>query len=72
MGSFLEVDDSYNGKMILVDSANVKILNSVSEGFEITIKRVDPDGLNPDAGIIDVLESGQIEGKNKFILKDNW
>lgn len=72
-GTDITLDDSYNGKMILVDSSNVMISNSVSSDFEVTIKRVDPIGIDPRNLTISVsLEDGQIEGKAQFYLKDNF
>ena len=72
-GEFLEIDESFNGKMIFVEDANVKIMDSVGDGFEVTIKRVDPVGINPKTINIGVqLESGQIEGKSRFLLKENF
>ena len=72
-GDFLELTDADNGKMILVENANVKIMDSVSDDFEITIKRVDPQGVDPSSISVAIqLESGTIEKRDKFTLNENF
>ena len=71
----LEIDNSKNGKTIFIDqSSEFTLMNSINNDFEITFKRVDGDGIDPDAVNIIIQNEGniRIDGKARIQLAKNY